>query len=384
MRASPSRAAHRDEAALRPADRVRNAIARIEILGEGSAGAVPLLDERGKRRRVGLVFGGTADQAQPLLAPTYYLTRALAPFADVREGRGGVGRRRSASCSTSRSRVLVLADVGALDRETLAQGSRTSSSAAACSLRFAGSRLAAGNDDLVPVRLRRGGRSSAARCPGIRRSTLRALHAGEPVLRSADAGRYRRPPPDSGRARRRSRRARPGRARRRHADRHRRQARQGPGRPLPCHRRHDLVEPAAVGPLRRHAAADRRRCRSAATRRSAEANAGRRRRVRAAPAHARRLRRLRVAARRRPAPSRATMPSAPRADTRRASTARPTRALAVNALGPGDRLTPLDFAPLAARDRAARRRRRPIDLRAPLLIRRAAALPRRYARRRSG
>jgi hypothetical protein len=42
---------------------VRNAIARIEVLGEGSAGAVTLLDDRGKRRRVGLVFGGTADQA---------------------------------------------------------------------------------------------------------------------------------------------------------------------------------------------------------------------------------------------------------------------------------------------------------------------------------
>src|SRR5215207_2268054 len=69
---------------------MRNAIARIEILGEGSAGAVTLLDERGKRRRVGLVFGGTSDQAQPLLAPTYYLSRALLPYAEVREGRGGV------------------------------------------------------------------------------------------------------------------------------------------------------------------------------------------------------------------------------------------------------------------------------------------------------
>jgi hypothetical protein len=46
------------------------------------AGAVTLLDERGKRRRVGLVFGGTADQAQPLLAPTYYISRALGPFAE--------------------------------------------------------------------------------------------------------------------------------------------------------------------------------------------------------------------------------------------------------------------------------------------------------------
>src|SRR3712207_9410546 len=52
--------------------------------------AVTLLDERGKRRRVGMVFGGTTDQAQPLLAPTYYVSRALSPYAEVREGRGGI------------------------------------------------------------------------------------------------------------------------------------------------------------------------------------------------------------------------------------------------------------------------------------------------------
>ncbi|WP_163377460.1 hypothetical protein, partial [Escherichia coli] len=69
----------------------RNAIARIEVAGERSAGAVTLMDERGKRRRVGIVFGGTADQAQPLLAPTYYLARALQPFADVQEPRGAKG-----------------------------------------------------------------------------------------------------------------------------------------------------------------------------------------------------------------------------------------------------------------------------------------------------
>src|SRR5918993_1158390 len=68
---------------------VRNSIARIEILGEGSAGALTPLHERGQRRRGGLVFGGTADQAQPLLAPTYYISRALSPFAEIREGRGG-------------------------------------------------------------------------------------------------------------------------------------------------------------------------------------------------------------------------------------------------------------------------------------------------------
>src|SRR5215218_10334349 len=136
---------------------VRNAIARIEILGEGSAGAVTLLDERGKRRRVGLVFGGTADQAQPLLAPTYYLARALGPYAEVREGRGAVADSVSQLLNEQVS-VLIFADVGALDRETLGKVAGFVERGGLL-LRFAGSRLAAGNDDLVPVRLRRGGRN---------------------------------------------------------------------------------------------------------------------------------------------------------------------------------------------------------------------------------
>jgi hypothetical protein len=136
---------------------VRNAIARIEILGEGSAGAVTLVDERGKRRRVGLVFGGTTDQAQPLLAPTYYVSRALTPYAELREARRGLADAVSQLIDEQAS-VLVLADVGALDRETLAKATAFVERGGVL-LRFAGSRLAAGNDDLVPVRLRRGGRN---------------------------------------------------------------------------------------------------------------------------------------------------------------------------------------------------------------------------------
>jgi hypothetical protein len=136
---------------------IRNSIARIEVLGEGSAGGVTLLDERGKRRRVGLVFGGTTDQAQPLLAPTYYLARALSPYAEIREGRGGVADAVSQLLNEQVS-VLAFADVGALDRETLAKVTAFVERGGVL-LRFAGSRLAAGNDDLVPVRLRRGGRN---------------------------------------------------------------------------------------------------------------------------------------------------------------------------------------------------------------------------------
>ncbi|WP_407519421.1 DUF4159 domain-containing protein [Methylobacterium oryzisoli] len=137
---------------------IRNAIARFEIVGERSAAAVTLADERGRRRRVGLVFGGTADQAQPLLSPAYYLSRALSPFADVQEPRGGKGvAESSGQMLDAQVSVLVLADVGALDPATLERVSGFVEKGGLL-LRFAGPRLAAGSDDLVPVRLRRGGR----------------------------------------------------------------------------------------------------------------------------------------------------------------------------------------------------------------------------------
>ncbi|UZF94752.1 DUF4159 domain-containing protein [Bosea sp. NBC_00550] len=136
---------------------VRNAVSRLEIVGENSAGAVALLDDRAKRRRVGIVSGSTADTAQPLLSPTYYISRALQPFAEVREPRQGstdpVGELLAQNLS-----VLVLADIGALDRDTSAKVSDFVTRGGVL-LRFAGARLAASSDDLTPVRLRRGGRT---------------------------------------------------------------------------------------------------------------------------------------------------------------------------------------------------------------------------------
>ncbi|QEL25789.1 DUF4159 domain-containing protein [Bosea sp. F3-2] len=136
---------------------VRNAVSRLEILGENNAGAVALLDDRAKRRRIGIVSGATADTAQPLLSPTYYISRALQPFAEVREPRQGstdpVGELLAQNLS-----VLVLADIGALDRDTSAKVSDFVTRGGVL-LRFAGARLAASSDDLTPVRLRRGGRT---------------------------------------------------------------------------------------------------------------------------------------------------------------------------------------------------------------------------------
>lgn len=136
---------------------VRNAIARVEVSGENAAGAVTLVDERGRRRRVGIVSGQTADLSQPLLAPTYYIERALGPYGEIRETHGGVADAIGQLVDQQVS-VLALADVGTLDRDALAKVTGFVEKGGLL-LRFAGTRLAAGNDDLVPVRLRRGGRN---------------------------------------------------------------------------------------------------------------------------------------------------------------------------------------------------------------------------------
>jgi hypothetical protein len=135
---------------------LRNEIARVEIAGQKTAGAVTLLDARFKRRRVAVISGETADTAQPLLAPTYYLTKALAPFADVREPRAPNRDPVDVALEDNPS-VIILADVGAisaLSEERL----RKFINEGGVLLRFAGTRLAAAQTDLTPVRLRRGGR----------------------------------------------------------------------------------------------------------------------------------------------------------------------------------------------------------------------------------
>ncbi|HLI22818.1 MAG TPA: BatA domain-containing protein, partial [Stellaceae bacterium] len=63
---------------------LRNQATEIAIEGEASAGAVLLLDERWRRRPVGIVAPHAAQGAQPLLSGAYYLDKALSPFSEVR------------------------------------------------------------------------------------------------------------------------------------------------------------------------------------------------------------------------------------------------------------------------------------------------------------
>ena len=136
---------------------LRNDIARLEISGERSAGAVQLLDKRWRRRAVGVVSGSSSDTAQPLLASTFYLTRALAPFADVRQGDRGSPQQAISQFLDQKLPMIVLADVGTLSPE-IRERINAWIEHGGVLVRFAGPRLAQADDDLVPVKLRRGGR----------------------------------------------------------------------------------------------------------------------------------------------------------------------------------------------------------------------------------
>jgi uncharacterized protein DUF4159/aerotolerance regulator-like protein len=130
---------------------LRNRIARIEIEGEESAGAVLLVDERWRRRPVGIATAPNLAAGQPLLSENYYLERALAPFTEVRRGGAMDLVKRDLA-------VLVYADAGP-DSPAEEQALQKWVEAGGLLLRFAGGRLAEQSDHLLPVRLRRGGRT---------------------------------------------------------------------------------------------------------------------------------------------------------------------------------------------------------------------------------
>jgi hypothetical protein len=135
---------------------IRNDVARLEIISERSAGAVQLLDKRWRRRTVGIVSGSTADRSQPLLGATYYLSRALNPFADVRLAEG-VGPAEAVTRFLGQHiPMLILADVGNVTEASERLNKWIDNGGVL--VRFAGPHLAAADDDLVPVKLRRGGR----------------------------------------------------------------------------------------------------------------------------------------------------------------------------------------------------------------------------------
>jgi hypothetical protein len=129
---------------------LRNRIGRLELAPAVTAGGVVLFDERWRRRTVGLYGAHHTAASQPLLGDLYFIQRALAPFAEIREG--SVEEMLAGQLS-----LVAMADVGRLGDAERGQLQAWMEKGGVV-LRFAGPRLAGGGDDFVPVKLRHGDR----------------------------------------------------------------------------------------------------------------------------------------------------------------------------------------------------------------------------------
>ena len=137
---------------------LRNQVARLEIAGERSAGSVSLIDAATQWHRVGLLSGESREEAQPLLAPLYYIEKALKPYADLAIAKNANLSEGLDTVFKQNISVLMLADIGTLTGDT-AKKVDDFVKRGGLLVRFAGPRLEKSGDDLLPVALRTGGRS---------------------------------------------------------------------------------------------------------------------------------------------------------------------------------------------------------------------------------
>jgi hypothetical protein len=137
---------------------LRNQVTRVEIASERSAGAVQLLDASSQWNRIGLLSGESREQAQPLLAPLYYIQKALAPFAEIVQPRDSNLAQGIDTVIKQNATVMILADIGTLEGEMKTRVDEWVRKGGVL-VRFAGHRLEKGGDDLLPAPLRIGGRT---------------------------------------------------------------------------------------------------------------------------------------------------------------------------------------------------------------------------------
>ena len=139
---------------------LRNDFATVALDGENHAGALRLLDENSRRRRVGLLSQNEGDQAQPLLSPLYYIRRALGPYADLIGPSNPDLTEAVPELLERKPAAIIMADVGTLPDTVRTQLVEWMEGGGTL-IRFAGPRLAAAeyDEELLPVRLRTGERS---------------------------------------------------------------------------------------------------------------------------------------------------------------------------------------------------------------------------------
>ncbi len=133
---------------------LRNEIQSLAIAGENHAASRFLMDDRWRRKTVGVISGSSFETDQPLLSPLHYVERALEPYSEVREPETLTDLKPLLDGGLS---MLVLADIGRMQDEQFTMVDQWVEKGGVL-VRFAGPKLAAAQDELVPVHLREGGR----------------------------------------------------------------------------------------------------------------------------------------------------------------------------------------------------------------------------------
>jgi len=128
---------------------IRRRIALLRIPSAASAGAAHMIGNRWSRPVVGLAAQGAEQDSQPLLSDLFYLEKALDPTAETRRG-------ALSALIESEPGVIIVPDAARID-DPAALAAWIEDGGVL--IRFAGPRLAAGGDALLPVTLREGGRS---------------------------------------------------------------------------------------------------------------------------------------------------------------------------------------------------------------------------------
>jgi hypothetical protein len=160
------------EADLKLPLELRNRLSGLRLENQSSAGSAFLLDERWRRRPVGLLAGDAATAEAPLLGQDFYLRRALAPYTEVREGDLDSLLARGLS-------VLVLADHVIADGPE-AQRIEEWVNKGGLLVRFAGPRTAEHPDALLPVKLLAGDRALGGAMSWGKPATLAPFPPGSP------------------------------------------------------------------------------------------------------------------------------------------------------------------------------------------------------------
>ncbi len=130
---------------------LQNQVSRMQVAGRRSAGSTLLFDSGSYRRSVGITTSGGTEEKAALTDASYYIKRALEPFADVQETALGDLLEKDVS-------VIVLPDVGAMPPEELDELEGWVREGGLL-IRFGGPNMTQGDNFLTPVVLGRGGRT---------------------------------------------------------------------------------------------------------------------------------------------------------------------------------------------------------------------------------